>query len=126
VVKRELIVEKPKINVRNVIKQQRRNNKYYILLLYTMDLLCIDDIILNCDWVEVGDNGEEISPQIDSDNTKYIDGSNDVAAYVRYGIVLPSMDDSYDAHDRNIMEHIMCNGCTTLLYDDEGDRITIY
>jgi len=91
-----------------------------------MDLICIDDIVLNCDWVEVGDNGEEVYLRIDSVNTTNIDGSNEVATYVRYGIVLPSMDDSYDAHDRDIMEHIMCNGCTTLLYDEDGVKITIY
>ena len=49
-----------------------------------------------------------------------------IPQYVRYGIALPSMTDAFDAHDRSVMDHILCNGCTTLLYDEGGDRIPIY
>jgi len=49
-----------------------------------------------------------------------------IPQYIQYGIALPSMDDPFDAHDRSVMDHILCNGCTTLLYDEGGDRIPIY
>ena len=48
-----------------------------------MDLLCIDDIVLDCDWVEVGDNGEEISTLTESNNNKYISSVNSCLLKIR-------------------------------------------
>ena len=44
--------------------------------------------------------------------------------HIRHGIhTLPSMDDPFHKHNRDILEHVVCNGCTTLLYDELGEKL---
>ena len=99
-----------------------------------MESICIDNIVTHCEpdgWIKLGNDVEEMNGRVDiiTSDLHTINATCDevdIPPHMRYNIALPSMDDSFDTHDRSITEHILCNGCTTLLYDEVGVRIHIY
>jgi len=102
-----------------------------------MESICIDNIVIHCEpdgWINLGTDGDEMDGRVDTVSEPHtidapcdeVDMPRQIPHHMRYNITLPSMDDSFDTHDRSITEHILCNGCTTLLYDEMGVRIPIY
>ena len=105
-----------------------------------MESICIDNIVIHCEpdgWIKLGklgNDGEEMNDRVDIMSEPHtadatcdeVDIPQHIPHHMRYNIALPSMDDSFDTHDRSITEHILCNGCTTILYDEVGVRIPIY